>query len=64
MSSEIKPRDIPSNPRCPVCKAEDPRSGHPMYHPAHPWGPCRVRLLDGTECGCRETSVDEIEEAL
>ena len=33
---EIKPRRLDVDERCPDCK-----SG-PMFHPAHPWGPCIV----------------------
>ena len=43
---EVKPRDLVPNPRCPHCKSGG------MFHPAHRWAPCQVRLEGGDLCGC------------
>jgi hypothetical protein len=54
---EIRPRDIPTNPRCADCKTEDPKSGHPMFHPAHRGQRCWVRLQGGEQCPCTSDRV-------
>jgi hypothetical protein len=48
----VRPRDVADNPRCPVCKSDDPRGRAPMFHPAHRWGPCQVQLPGQEVCGC------------
>jgi len=50
--ARVTRRDVASNPRCPVCKSDDPRGRRPMFHPQHKWAPCWVRLPDGDVCGC------------
>jgi len=42
----VKPRQLDPNPRCPDCKTG------PMFHPAHPFEPCWVKLPGGQMCGC------------
>jgi hypothetical protein len=50
--ANVKPRDLDPNPRCYECKSPDPRGRAPMFHPAHRWGPCEVRMPGGNRCGC------------
>ena len=49
---EVKPRDLAINPRCPDCKTG------PMFHPAHRWGPCWVRLPGGELCPHQEPTTE------
>ena len=56
----VKPRRIDPNPRCPECKSPDPRGRAPMFHPAHKWGPCQVRMPGGDPCGCTEGIVSTV----
>jgi hypothetical protein len=60
---EVKPRDIPANPRCADCQSADPRGRAPMFHPAHPHGRCLVSLPGGERCACTSTRVLELKEA-
>ena len=55
---EVRPRDLAINPRCPDCQSPDPNGRPPMFHPAHPWGPCWVRLPDGELCPHREPTAE------
>jgi hypothetical protein len=50
---EVRPREIAPNPRCESCSSPDPHGRPPMFHPAHPWGPCWVRPPGGEPCQCR-----------
>ena len=55
---EVRPLDLALNPRCPDCKSPD-RSGRPlMFHPAHRWGPCWVRLPGGELCPHQEPTAE------
>jgi hypothetical protein len=59
----VVPRQITSKPRCADCRdAVDPYrpSIPPMWHPAHPWGPCIVTLPGGDPCPCEGRSVRSI----
>jgi hypothetical protein len=55
--SWIKPRTVDPMPRCPFCKDEAPvvpegtYRPRAMVHPAHPHGPCIVRV-EGVPCPC------------
>ena len=51
-AGDVKPREIDPNPRCYECKSPDPMGRAPVFHPAHRWGPCEVRMPGGDECGC------------
>src|SRR5947209_17952025 len=46
-AGEVKPRNIPANPRCREC-----RDGG-MFHPAHRWAPCIVVMPGGGRSPCR-----------
>jgi hypothetical protein len=48
---QVVRRNLTPNPRCPDCKTG------PMFHPAHRWEPCLVRLPGGEVCGCISTNV-------
>ncbi len=48
----IKPRNLQLGERSYECKSPDPRGMPPMFHLAHPFGPCPTRMADGDECGC------------
>jgi hypothetical protein len=48
----VKPRQRDVNPRCPSCTSPDANGCPPMFHPAHRWRPCEVRMPDGAVCGC------------
>ena len=50
--ANVKPRDIDPNPRCPDCKTG------PMFHPAHRWGPCWVKLPGGELCPHQEPTAE------
>ena len=58
VAPDVKPRDLAINPRCPDCQSPDPNGRPPMFHPAHPWGPCWVRLPDGELCPHREPTAE------
>jgi hypothetical protein len=47
---EVRPRELAMLPRCPDCTSPDPSGRPPMFHPAHRWGPCWVKLPDGELC--------------
>ena len=52
---KVKPRTLNFMPRCYECKSPDTpllRGRPPMFHPAHKWGPCDVRMAGGEPCGC------------
>jgi hypothetical protein len=49
---EVRPRDLVTLPRCPECKAG------PMFHPAHRWGPCWVKMPNGEACSHQEPTAE------
>lgn len=49
---EVKPRDVTYGPRCPACKSPDPKGMPPMFHMAHPFGPCELYSDRYGLCGC------------
>jgi hypothetical protein len=59
---EVKPRDIPSNPRCADCASDDARGRRPMFHPAHPERRCWVILPGGDQCPCTSERVLQLTE--
>ena len=55
---EVRPRELAMLPRCPDCTSPDPSGRPPMFHPAHRWGPCWVRLPDGELCAHQEPTAE------
>jgi hypothetical protein len=54
--AQVKPRNLDPNPRCYECKSDDLSGRAPMFHPAHRWGPCEVRMPGGELCPHEEPS--------
>ena len=56
--SPAKARELASNPRCPDCTSPDLSGRLPMFHPAHRWEPCGVRLPGGELCPHQEPTAE------